>query len=158
MLLLVPVLLYTGKDIGPMAKYPLPSKPPAKPQVSLNIARVVSGVELSIERLSAQRVAVSVRRPPRGSTDWLDIARVAKAGTAGASAKAARPAAGGAVGGVAAPAAGREAVALTIEAHYRSTAERAAMVQACLFQPQAEQPYLFHSGKTPWYSALPTYS
>jgi len=30
MLLLVPVLLYTGKDIGPMSKYPLPSKPPAK--------------------------------------------------------------------------------------------------------------------------------
>ena len=30
LLLLVPILLSTGKDIGPMAEYPLPLQPPSR--------------------------------------------------------------------------------------------------------------------------------
>ena len=42
-----------------------------------------------------------------------------------------------------------------IEPTYRSTIQRSAMQQALLHDKRrAEQPYLFHAGRVPWYAAL----
>jgi len=141
------------------------AKPLAVPLVQLTISRKDRGVALAISRC-ADRVAVSVRRPTKGQSDWLTLCRLAPAAASvaksdpasrinaptGEPAKATTAPRGTSAE---APIAADPAPQGPVIPHFRSTAQRAAM-QECLFHSPSrkEQPYLYHAGRVPWYAAL----
>ena len=115
------------------------------PLVDVAITRKAKGMELSITRRTAP-VVVILSRPRKAGGDWLSIATNTASSTATATAQ---PVTSSALGAAAV------VVSEPAQPTYRSTVARAAM-RPCLFQgkARAELPYLFHSGRLPWYAAL----